>query len=115
MDVSGINNLAAPLMVPLVAPESSTLPIATTGLVPSTMNRMDQLVEMLNGYSSAELMMALLMTRTPDKHKTQPLDASLALWSLAQSMQAAALPSAAGFMALPVAGLSVGTQISVQG
>lgn len=115
MDVSGISNLAAPQMVPLVAPESFTLPIATSGLVPSTMTRMEQLVQMLNGYSSAELMMALLMTRTPDKHRTQASDPSMALWGLAQAMQATALPSAAGFMALPAVSMSVGTQISVQG
>jgi hypothetical protein len=115
MDVGGINNVAAPMMTPLVAPETTMLPIATSGLVPATMGRMDQLVQMLDGFSSTEVLMALLMTQTPEKHKTTH-DGSMALWGLAQAMQAAALPSAAGFMALPAAGMAaVGAQISVQG
>ncbi|MDB5346674.1 MAG: hypothetical protein JWP89_5051 [Schlesneria sp.] len=116
MDVGAVNNVATPMMTPLLAPDTTMLPIATSGLVPSTMSRMDQLIGMLNGFSSTEMLMALLMTKTPDKHAVHHDDGAMALWGLAQAMQVAALPSAAGFMALPTVGVAAaGTQISVQG
>ena len=116
MNIGGINNVAAPMMTPLVGTQTTIMPIATSGVVPAGMSRMDQLIKMLDGFSSAELMRALLMTQTPDTHKTQPHDdGSMALLNLAQAMQAGALPSAAGFMALPsVTTAVIGALISVQ-
>lgn len=116
MDIGAVNNVATPMTAPLQAPDTTILPIATSGLVPATMSRMDQLIGMLNGFSSTEMLMALLMTKIPDKHAVHHDDSAMVLWSLAQSMQVAALPSAAGFMALPSVGVAAaGAQISVQG
>jgi hypothetical protein len=56
------------------------------------------------------------MTKTQDKHAVHHDNGAMALWILSQSLQAAALPSATGFMSLPSVGVAAaGAQISVQG
>ena len=111
MNIGGISNV--PMMNPLPMPVSIA---ANTGLAPASMDRMDQLIQLIQGYTSAEILMALLMAHGPVHHRPAVDDTgsvATAAYGLAQATQMA---SAGAYMALPAMGAAaMGGQISVQG
>lgn len=122
MDISSISNVGFTFVNPLAANTGDmTQPspgMAAAGMAPAAMGRMDQLVQMIQGFSSSEVLMALLMAQpqpAQQHHATHHATSfATAAFGLANSMQMAGMSMGAGFMASAV-GASVGAQISVQG
>lgn len=119
MDISGINNTAVPMMNMISAATDTNRLVATGGLAPAAMGRMDQLLQMLQGFSSSEILMALLLTHLPARDPvSESNDGSLAAaaMALAQAMQMAGIPLGGAYPAMPAIGVAAaGAQVSVQG
>lgn len=119
MDISGINNAALPMMSMVSPAADTTLLAATSGLAPAAMGRMDRLVQMLQGFSSSEILMALLMTHLPARDPVSGSDdgsLATAAMALAQAMQMAGIPLGGPYMGMPaISAVAIGAQISVQG
>jgi hypothetical protein len=120
MDISGISNITMPVINPAGDCGSADFsPVAPTGIAAAALGRMEQLVQLIQGFSSAEVLTALLMSHGPvhqRPHGVHEGPATLAVLGLPQATQVAGLPPAGSFTALPVMGAAVvGAQISVQG
>lgn len=122
MDISGISNTAMPVMNPVSATADAAFsPIGATSVAAAALGRMDLLVQMLQEFSTAEVLMALMMPHSRAKGHTQAAhgeNLAMATWGLAQAMQMAGSSSAAGgaFTAMPALGAAtLGAQINIQG
>ncbi len=120
MDIAGIANFGLQAVNPLAAAAGGHVPpIGSNGFAPAGMGRMDQLVQFIQDFSSAEVMMALMMTHAPRPEPAAHAHGSsvaMATWGLAQATQMAGIGAAAGaaFAGMP-AMAAAGAQISVQG
>lgn len=119
MNISGIANFGLQAVNPLAAPAGGNVPtIGSNGFAPAGMGRMDQLVQLIKDFSSAEVMTALMMTHAqrpePAAH-AHGSSIAMATWGLAQATQMAGMGAAAGaaFAGMSAMG-AAGAQISVQ-
>ena len=79
MNRSGTSNATPPMIKPVrdavrepggaVSP-----PITTTGVTTASTGRMQQLIQMIRGFSSAEVLTALLMSHGPVHQRVHPVD-----------------------------------------
>jgi len=119
MNVAGIANFGLQAVNPLAAPVAVDNPaMGSTGFSPAGMGRMNQLVQFLQDFSSAEVVMAMLMAQKQSplsEHAahTHASSVATATWGLAQATQMVGIGAAgAAFAAMPAA--AAGVQISVQ-
>jgi len=112
MNISGISNMNLSMI-------NSVAQMGTPGVVgggAACMGRMDQLIQLIQGFSSAEIMTAMLMSHGPASlppESSRIESFATASLGLAMSTQMAGIASMGSFM--PVAAASVaGAQISVQ-
>ena len=123
MDISGISNMAMPMMNPVSDPGSmASAPGPANGMASASMGRMDQLIQLLQGFSSSEVLTALLMSHGPAHQRVHSShdgsSIATAAFGLAQATQMASMASVGSFMATPAMGAAAGgagAQISVQG
>ncbi|MBS0201959.1 MAG: hypothetical protein JSS49_03605 [Planctomycetes bacterium] len=117
MDISSINNIGFTMTNPLTAVAGDATSLPNSGLPPAAMGRMDQLVQMIQGFSSSEVLMALMMAQpqpAAQHHATHHATSfATAAFGLANSMQMAGM--AMGAVMSAAVGASVGASISVQG
>lgn len=124
MDIGGISGIATLGGVAMAAPVAGLA--LSPGVAPAAMGRMDQLVQLIQQFSSAEVLLALLLAGTIHPHKRieDPESIAAALCGLALANQSAGIGSGAvavagscnpgAYAAAPAIGAAAGCQISVQ-
>ena len=79
MNRSGTSNATPPMIKPVRDAVrdpggAASPPIAATGVATASMGRMEPLIQMIRGFSSAEVLTALLMSHGPVHQRVHPVD-----------------------------------------
>ena len=77
MNLRGISNATLPMINLVGEPGlggAASPPIAATGVATASMGRMEPLIQMIRGFSSAEVLTALLMSHGPVHQRVHPVD-----------------------------------------